>query len=278
MKIKLHQSKVDFMSTPIENLFLDTYLPLASGNQLKVYLFAYKSAYKNEEINNEKISKSLDISLEEVNQAWEFWVSLGLVKKHKLDGEDIYEFKSIRLLYTGLDKDYEEEIPSEPVSKEVSLVKEEVVNKNDNSHNFEINPDELSEMYKVIEDYISLDQPVHISLDPKDIRILNDLVYDYKLNPYFVSYAYHLASEVNDYKSKNPPYVSKVIERWVKYENVRSVEDLDTYIEKRSEEKQEKKEVKKASKPRAKNVYNDDRLSKAERRALIQKKLRESKN
>ena len=110
MKIKLHQSKVDFMSTPIENLFLDTYLPLASGNQLKVYLFAYKSAYKNEEINNEKISKSLDISLEEVNQAWEFWVSLGLVKKHKLDGEDIYEFKSIRLLYTGLDKDYEDEI------------------------------------------------------------------------------------------------------------------------------------------------------------------------
>lgn len=277
MRYILKDAQIDFNTTPVENLFLETFMPSASEIQLKVYLYGYKKAFFKEETSNEEIASILGLQIDDVTRAWEYWNKQGLVNIIR-GSEDIYQFKSLRLLYSGIE-DYEDDQTSFDFEENMTQdfgKEDENLGEASQEETFNVSKDDLYEMYRAIEDYISIDQPVHISLDPKEIRTLNDLVVDLKLNPFFVSYAYHMASEANDYKSKNPSYVSGVIQKWVKFENIRSIEDLDKYLEKRNEKKAEKKRTR--PKKKIKNVDDDKRMTKSERRDFLRKKLEESRN
>lgn len=277
MRYILKDSQIDFNTTPVENLFLETFLPSANEIQLKVYLYGYKKAFYKEETSNEEIASILGVEIDDVTKAWEYWNKQGLINIIK-GQEDIYQFKSLRLLYSGLE-DYEQAQASSEDEEDqfLDFNKDEAnIGEAIRDDDFNVSKEDLDDMYKAIEDYISIDQPVHIYLDPKEIRTLNDLVLDLKLDPFFVSYAYHMASEANDYKSKNPSYVSGVIQKWVKFENIRTIEDLDKYLEKRNEQKAEKKRAR--PKKKIKNVDDDKRMTKSERRDFLRKKLEESRN
>ena len=184
-KFQINKFKVDLMETSVENLFLDTYLPLANEIQLKVYLYGLKLAQEDREVDDEELSKFLNVGLIDIYSAWEFWRVLGIVDIKEDNGEKIYIFKSIRILYLGLDSDYEDNIDNEDDNDKVEDIKEDNFEDFSSSNikkeegKFTVSPDAMNMMYKAIEDYISMDQPVYISLDPKDIRILNDLVYDF---------------------------------------------------------------------------------------------------
>ena len=60
MKIEFEKSDLDLGYTPVENMFIHTYLGLASGDQIKVYLYALSQLYSgNEEgITNANIAIS----------------------------------------------------------------------------------------------------------------------------------------------------------------------------------------------------------------------------
>jgi hypothetical protein len=47
MKFLLEDWKIDLGETPVENMFLNSYMPMAPGDAVKAYLFAYKIAYEN---------------------------------------------------------------------------------------------------------------------------------------------------------------------------------------------------------------------------------------
>ena len=91
-----------YSDVTIPSLFLDMYIPIASGDQLKVFLLGYREAYfyrgrAKEDLNNETIATTLSISEEEVMDAWRFWEDMGVVKIHTGPNDTIsIEFLDIK--------------------------------------------------------------------------------------------------------------------------------------------------------------------------------------
>ncbi len=66
--------------TEVENVFIREYLPLASDNAVKVYLYGlYLCKNSDNEENLESLSKTLKISVEEVKKGFVFWEEFGLL-------------------------------------------------------------------------------------------------------------------------------------------------------------------------------------------------------
>lgn len=85
----------------IPSIFFDMFMPIASGDQVKIYLLAYREAYFNNGLNrgdltNEVIASTLGISEQEVVEAWRFWENMGAVKIHSIDGRMPIEFLDIK--------------------------------------------------------------------------------------------------------------------------------------------------------------------------------------
>ena len=85
MKYSVEKFKIDLGETPIENIFLNQYLQVATGNQLKVYLYCYKLAKDtsaNVDISDEEIAKALDLTESEVSECWNYWLDEGIIKRY----------------------------------------------------------------------------------------------------------------------------------------------------------------------------------------------------
>lgn len=64
----------------VENLFIREYLPLASDNAVKVYLYGlYLCKNSLQDENLESVSKAINVSVDQVVKAFEFWEELGLL-------------------------------------------------------------------------------------------------------------------------------------------------------------------------------------------------------
>ncbi len=75
MEINFKKSIIQPGVTPIENMFLDNYLPIVDEISLKVYLFLYKrlfGAYKTE-LSIDYIAKELKFSNVQVMNALKYW-------------------------------------------------------------------------------------------------------------------------------------------------------------------------------------------------------------
>ena len=107
MKYSVEKFKIDLGETPIENIFLNQYLQVATGNQLKVYLYCYKLAKDtsaNVDISDEEIAKALDLTESEVSECWNYWLDEGIIKRYT-DAETQTNhtvFLSLRQLYLGI--------------------------------------------------------------------------------------------------------------------------------------------------------------------------------
>ncbi len=96
MSFFLETTDMDFGNTPIENIFINDYMPMANGTYVKVYLLGYKYAYDRDakvEVNNQIIAKHLEIPLEDVLRAWDFWESKGIIEKIYVDENNNYNYK-----------------------------------------------------------------------------------------------------------------------------------------------------------------------------------------
>ena len=96
MSFTLETTDMDLGDTPIENIFINDFMPMANGTYVKVYLLGYKYAHDRDEkieVNNQIIAKHLEIPLEDVLRAWDFWESKGIIKKIVVNEKDKYNYK-----------------------------------------------------------------------------------------------------------------------------------------------------------------------------------------
>lgn len=96
MSFILETTDMDLGDTPIENIFINDFMPMANGTYVKVYLLGYKYAYDKDakvEVNNQIIAKHLQIPLDDVLRAWDFWESKGIIEKIHVDEDDRYNYK-----------------------------------------------------------------------------------------------------------------------------------------------------------------------------------------
>lgn len=104
------------LTTDVENIFLNEYMPGAPGDFVKVYLYGLLYGESEVDMSNEVLAKQLRISEKTAENAWDYWESMGVIKKiPKKNKEEKYhydiEFINLReLMYgKGLSKDAESE-------------------------------------------------------------------------------------------------------------------------------------------------------------------------
>ena len=67
--------------TKVDNLFISEYMPGAPSNAVKVYLLASMNAEANIPSDADALARKLRVSLADVEEAWDYWVKQGIVRK-----------------------------------------------------------------------------------------------------------------------------------------------------------------------------------------------------
>lgn len=85
-----------FDVTPVDNQFIQEYLPAARGDDVRVYLYGLMRCYHPEkEMSLERMAQELNLSAEEIARAYRYWERRGLVRRISDDPVQ-YEYLSLR--------------------------------------------------------------------------------------------------------------------------------------------------------------------------------------
>lgn len=79
--------------TPIENIFINEYLPASPAEYVKIYIFAYMYAETGGYMDNETIAEQMGMQVEDVLKAWSYWEKLGVINKHFTDEKDKFSYR-----------------------------------------------------------------------------------------------------------------------------------------------------------------------------------------
>lgn len=287
MKIKYDLSRVDFRSTPVENLFLDTYLSQASGDAIKVYLYGWKRALMDpgKDLTVDDISKNLAIPLDQVMEAMAYWMDEDLVDLSIEDGEEVYRFKSLLLLWSG---SYDQagvtngEAGSQPFDQaDLELNPSQEEGQPDPTPDLPPSPglegkaSEFQTMFSGLEDYLSQRQSLEVRLKVNEINLILDLLDRYPIEPDYFLYAYKKADQLEEAGSHSINYVTAIVENWIRFEGATDREKLDQFLA--DEEKKEGKRKSRRKKAKRKVDHPDQGMTKQERQEWVAQKLKESR-
>jgi len=214
----LQELQIDLGDTPIENIFINDYMPLAEGTYVKVYLMGYKCARdKQSNFNNETIAKNLKLPLSDVLNAWDYWEKEGIVIKYQTDDEYNYivEFVNLKQLYVDNVYKY---IAKQNKEKSNYVNNEELITSNRGSEN--------KKMMEEIEDMFG--RPLKISEKQKIVSWLST----YKTKPEIMTQAFSYC--INNKKVKRFSYIETVVSAWHD-EGVNDLDSMVEYLEKRND-------------------------------------------
>lgn len=214
----LQELQIDLGDTPIENIFINDYMPMAEGTYVKVYLMGYKYARdKQLNFNNETIARSLKLPLSDVLSAWDYWEREGVIIKHETDEEYNYivEFLNLKQLY--VDNVYKH-IANQSKEKSNYVNNSELISSNRNSEN--------KKMMEEIE--LMFGRPLKITEKQKIVSWLNT----YKTSAEIMAQAFSYC--INNKKVKRFSYIESVVSAWHD-EGVNDIDSMVEYLEKRND-------------------------------------------
>lgn len=201
MAFKIAKDSIDFGTTAIENIFINDFMPMANGTDVKVYLLGFKYASQLTdvsddlvEMNNSILARHLSIPSEDVLRAWDFWEKKGIIKKHlrsQAMGDYDVEFLSLRQLY--IDNNY-----SRPAQASASIGVDELIESTRSP--------ELSQMF------YDIDQLMRRQLNPKERQEILSWIYDMHYSPEMVLKAFLYAVESKGVKHLN--YTRSILTHW----------------------------------------------------------------
>lgn len=257
MRVELENNQLDLGSTPIENMFINTYLSQANEIQIKVYIYALSQAHsKNENISNENIAREMGLTEGQVVDAWRYWMDQGLVERR----EETFVFKSVVYQYISAisQTDYE-------TNDNVSI-------SSNNPEWLDYSADAVSsrDLINNIEEFISQGSAVKTTLNTREIRIIMELMNEFHVSQDFLSYAYMMASNVRGLKAVDP--VIATVRNWL-IDGATSFEKLEEYLSRQEKRNEEKKNI--SNNTKSDNLHaKDDRMTKEERNKFIESKLK----
>ncbi|NLC04453.1 MAG: DnaD domain protein [Tissierellia bacterium] len=208
MSFTLETTDMDLGDTPIENIFINDYMPMANGTYVKVYLLGYKYAHDRDgqiDVNNETIAKHLNISLEDILGAWDFWEGKGIIEKLPSDDDNEVNFKVkflnlkqlyIKNNYTGLTQKKDDKKAVK--KKRDQYTTEDLIQANQIPA--------INNMFNSI-DYIMRRQIV-----PMEKQKILGWIYDYNMNPDVIEKAFFYSVERKGKKQIN--YIEGIIRNW----------------------------------------------------------------
>lgn len=219
MNFIIETTDIDLGDTPIENIFINDFMPMADGTYVKVYLLGYKYAYdkdENIEVNNETIAKHLNIPLIDVLNAWDFWEQKGIIKKIPNDGENQHDYKvkflNLKQLY--IKNNYKPiDMSEEVVTKSYTCSVEDLVDAN--------------QIPRINKMFNSIDYIMRRQLVPNEKKKVLEWIYNYNMNPDIIEKAFFHAVEKKGKRNIN--YVAGIIRNWYD-QGITNVEALQEYL------------------------------------------------
>jgi DnaD/phage-associated family protein len=92
----LKSHKFDF--TPVSNIFIDSYMPKARGEFVKVYLLALKYCIAGElGVNSSMLASSLHLLESDIMNAWNYWNDEGVIRFKPIDKMGNYSIEFLEL-------------------------------------------------------------------------------------------------------------------------------------------------------------------------------------
>lgn len=226
MNFVLETTEIDLGDTPIENIFINDFMPMADGTYVKVYLLGFKFAHdrdSNIEVNNETIAKHLNIPLSDVLHAWDFWEDKGIIEKiSKEDGNEYdYEVKFLSLKQLCIKNNYKKisfVMNEEAVSKGYVCSEKDLIEAN--------RIETINKMFN------SIDYTMRRQLVPNEKKKVLEWMYNYNMDPDMIVKAFFYAIEKKGIRRIN--YVEGIIRNW--YDSgITNVEALQQEMKKNDE-------------------------------------------
>ena len=181
LKFKIQNLSLDMGETSFENMFLNTYVPMADGDSLKVFLLIYKDLKSLGQVDLEKIKKQLAFDDEKMEKIISYWTNMGVFRKKDIGNGEVYlEIISLRQAYFG--------------------------NSNDNKSESML---DISKRKSVMFDQV--ERIIQRQLTPQDIRRIHETLDEYKQDPELVTEAFRQAREAGNVDVK---YVMGYLKTW----------------------------------------------------------------
>ena len=80
------------LTTDVENLFINEYLPGAPGEYVKVYLYGLLYAQLGSDMTHREMETQLGLSEKTLEDAWNYWEKMGVIKKIPEKGNNVLNF------------------------------------------------------------------------------------------------------------------------------------------------------------------------------------------
>lgn len=219
MNFFLGTSEIDLGNTSIENIFIDDFMPMATGTAVKVYLLGYKFACNKETssaITNQTLAKHLRTSLDDILKAWDFWESKGVIKKHYVsdidDNEYSVEFVNLKQLYID------------------QIVKPAQKNSARNT-SYTCTPTDMIELKNspaINNMFNNIAEIIGRTLSPNEYKKILEWLYNYNMSTDIITKAFEYSKEYKNIKSLN--YVQGILKNW--YDNkLTNLENLNAFLE-----------------------------------------------
>ena len=88
--VKEHNKDVYLYSTEIENLMINEFFTSANGDYVKVYLLGLMRAKYGIVEDRGKTANVLGITPDEIDAAWDYWESVGVIRREYMPDDDSY--------------------------------------------------------------------------------------------------------------------------------------------------------------------------------------------
>lgn len=212
------KTNIDLGDTPVENIFIDDFMPAADGNYVKVYLLGYKYACNQDSstpFSNEHIARALGMLLSDVLKAWDYWEKVGIIKKHYIDenNKDNFTVEFLNLKQLVIDNIYR------PITKEDMTYQAKGYSPSDLSE--ALKDQRIRDMFQLIQ------QLMCRPLNPSESLKCLEWLYDLKMPPEIIEEAFKYSVEKKGVKDIR--YVNAIINNWYG-KKINSMEKLEEHL------------------------------------------------
>lgn len=215
MRFEIEKLQMDFGDTPIENIFLNDYMPQADGDFVKVYLAGYQMAKQTldetAEVDHADIARRLSLLESDVLKAWDYWEEQGIIEKliEAEEGRYGVRFLNLKELYT----------------KNIYAPKTKKKETGGDFFQSLENP-AIANLFSQASYYMRRDIPYQKKMD------IAQWIKDYNMPPDLIIEAFRYGTERKGKRSI--PYIEGIVRNWAD-ENVRTPEALEENFRRRDE-------------------------------------------
>ena len=245
IKLSIEKNRDIFLYTSrVENLFISEFMPDAPGEYVKVFLLGLMYAQYDEVMDSRKIAIVLGLSEEEVEEAWIYWASRGVIRRHVELSDDGFEIEYIEIL-SQIGRLYgkasETETASEAAEAEAAAVQPEELAEDGGETDADIY-ESLDDMDyedmtaermtdKVLRDiYLKYQEVTGRTVSRQETGKIADAIRVYGIKPEIFDFAIDYCADLEKYSID---YIFKVALRWTE-EGCATVEDAKILLDRHS--------------------------------------------